>query len=37
MIDGLIVIGGDGSWKGASALYEASGLPIIGVPATIDN
>jgi 6-phosphofructokinase 1 len=36
-IDGLIVIGGDGSFKGASALYKASGLPIIGVPATIDN
>ena len=36
-IDGLIVIGGDGSFKGASELHEASGLPIVGVPATIDN
>lgn len=36
-IEGLIVIGGDGSFKGASELHEASGLPIIGVPATIDN
>lgn len=36
-IDGLIVIGGDGSFKGASELHQASGIPIIGVPATIDN
>ena len=36
-IDGLIVIGGDGSFRGASELYEASGIPVIGVPATIDN
>jgi 6-phosphofructokinase 1 len=36
-IDGLIVIGGDGSFRGASELHEASGIPVIGVPATIDN
>jgi 6-phosphofructokinase 1 len=36
-IDGLIVIGGDGSFRGASELYEASGIPVIGVPATINN
>lgn len=36
-IDGLIAIGGDGSFRGASELHEASGFPIIGVPATIDN
>ena len=36
-IDGLIVIGGDGSFRGASKLYEASGIAVIGVPATIDN
>ena len=35
-IDGLIVIGGNGSLKGARALYE-SGFPTVGVPATIDN
>ncbi len=35
-IDGLIVIGGDGSLKGAEALYQR-GMPTIGVPATIDN
>ena len=36
-IDGLIVVGGDGSFRGASELHEASGLPTVGVPATIDN
>ncbi|MCL6579533.1 MAG: 6-phosphofructokinase [Candidatus Bathyarchaeota archaeon] len=36
-IDGLIVIGGDGSFRGASELYNASGIPVVGVPATIDN
>lgn len=36
-IDGLIVIGGDGSFRGASELYQASGIPVVGVPATIDN
>ncbi len=35
-IDGLIVIGGDGSLKGARALHKF-GLPTIGVPGTIDN
>ncbi len=36
-IEGLIVIGGDGSFRGASELHRASELPVIGVPATIDN
>ena len=36
-IDGLIVIGGDGSFRGANELYQSSGVPVIGVPATIDN
>jgi 6-phosphofructokinase 1 len=36
-IDDLIVIGGDGSFRGASEIYKASGIPAIGVPATIDN
>ena len=35
-IDGLVVIGGDGSFRGALALAE-KGIPGIGVPATIDN
>jgi 6-phosphofructokinase (EC 2.7.1.11) len=36
-IDGLVVIGGDGSFRGASELYNVSGIPVVGVPATIDN
>jgi phosphofructokinase-like protein len=35
-IDALIAIGGDGSLRIANALYE-KGLPVIGVPKTIDN
>lgn len=35
-IDGLIVIGGDGSFRGAKALTE-HGFPCVGIPATIDN
>src|SRR5699024_3682638 len=35
-IEGLVVIGGDGSIRGAQVLTEA-GIPCIGVPATIDN
>ncbi len=36
-LDALIVIGGNGSLTVASMLYEQHGLPIIGVPKTIDN
>jgi 6-phosphofructokinase 1 len=36
-IDGLIVIGGDGSFKGAVNLGKHIDIPIIGIPATIDN
>jgi 6-phosphofructokinase 1 len=36
-IDGLIVIGGDGSFAGASVLYEEHNFPVIGIPGTIDN
>ena len=35
-VSGLVVIGGDGSFKGARALFE-QGLNTVGVPATIDN
>ncbi|MEA4902817.1 6-phosphofructokinase [Desulfitobacterium sp.] len=35
-IDGLVVIGGDGSFRGAQTL-SAQGVPVIGIPATIDN
>lgn len=35
-IDGLVVIGGDGSFRGARDLSLA-GIPCVGIPATIDN
>ncbi len=35
-IEGLVVIGGDGSYHGGKALTEY-GFPCIGVPGTIDN
>ncbi|SDL10266.1 6-phosphofructokinase [Natronincola ferrireducens] len=35
-IEGMVVIGGDGSLKGAEALSKL-GIPTIGVPGTIDN
>jgi len=36
-IDGLICIGGDGSFTGAHALWIEHKIPIIGIPGTIDN
>tara|TARA_B100000287_G_scaffold416506_1_gene451259 strand:- start:582 stop:1553 length:972 start_codon:yes stop_codon:yes gene_type:complete len=36
-IDGLIILGGDGSLTGAKVFYEENNFPIIGIPCTIDN
>ena len=36
-IDGLVIIGGDGSFNGAWALWQEYQFPVIGVPGTIDN
>ncbi|MDD3925439.1 MAG: 6-phosphofructokinase [bacterium] len=36
-IDGLIVIGGDGSFHGADVLYREWGVPTVGIPGSIDN
>jgi 6-phosphofructokinase 1 len=36
-IQGLCVIGGDGSLRGASLLSQETGIPIVGLPGTIDN
>jgi len=36
-IDGLVVIGGDGSFTGAALLSEEHGVPCVGIPGTIDN
>jgi len=35
-IEGVVVIGGDGSFRGAQALSRL-GVPAVGIPATIDN
>ncbi len=35
-IEGLVVIGGDGSFRGAADL-SAAGIPCVGIPGTIDN
>jgi len=36
-IDGIIAIGGDGTFTGAHALWVEHKIPIIGIPGTIDN
>lgn len=36
-IDGLVAIGGDGTFHGALKLDQEYGIPTIGVPGTIDN
>ena len=36
-IEGLVVIGGDGSFRGADALSKESDIAVVGVPGTIDN
>jgi 6-phosphofructokinase 1 len=36
-IEGLITIGGDGTFTGAKIFYEEYGIPTVGAPGTIDN
>lgn len=36
-IDGLVAIGGDGTFTGANIFYEEFGIPTVGAPGTIDN
>ena len=36
-IDGLVAIGGNGTFQGATLLYEEHMIPTVGVPGTIDN
>lgn len=36
-VEGLIVIGGDGSLTGARALFEGFEFPVMGIPGSIDN
>ncbi|MDR0982617.1 MAG: 6-phosphofructokinase [Culturomica sp.] len=36
-IDALVVIGGDGSFTGARIFGQEHGIPVVGIPGTIDN
>lgn len=36
-IDALIAIGGDGTFQGATLFNEEHGIPVVGIPGTIDN
>ncbi|ULC58429.1 6-phosphofructokinase [Flaviramulus sp. BrNp1-15] len=36
-VDGLVVIGGDGSFTGALIFNQEFGFPVMGIPGTIDN
>jgi 6-phosphofructokinase 1 len=36
-IDGLITVGGDGTFRGAVALSQEGQIKVVGIPATIDN
>ena len=36
-LDGLVVIGGEGTLSAATRLYEDEAVPVLGIPKTIDN
>lgn len=36
-IEGLVAVGGDGTFTGASIFFEEYGIPTVGAPGTIDN
>jgi 6-phosphofructokinase 1 len=36
-IEGVVAIGGDGTFHGAEALWEEHAFPVLGAPGTIDN
>jgi len=36
-IDGLILIGGDGTFRGGTLLSREGGVSVVGIPGTIDN
>ncbi|HWP30579.1 MAG TPA: 6-phosphofructokinase [Fimbriimonadales bacterium] len=36
-VDGLVVIGGDGSMRGAYEFHQKYGMPVVCIPASIDN
>ncbi|MEQ9423820.1 MAG: 6-phosphofructokinase [Cyclobacteriaceae bacterium] len=36
-IEGIVAIGGDGTFTGGNIFYEEYGIPMVGAPGTIDN
>jgi len=36
-IEGIVAIGGDGTFRGAAEFYKEYGIPTVGCPGTIDN
>jgi len=36
-VEALVVLGGEGTFRGAELVAEETGMPVIGVPCTIDN
>lgn len=36
-VEALVVIGGDGTFKGATAFQDEFNFPVVGIPGTIDN
>ena len=36
-LDGIVAIGGDGTFRGAARSCPGVGIPVVGIPATIDN
>jgi 6-phosphofructokinase 1 len=36
-VEGMVIVGGDGSFRGALALQDECGVPVVGVAGTIDN
>jgi 6-phosphofructokinase 1 len=36
-VDGLITIGGNGTFTGAHVMYQEYGVPVMGIPGSIDN
>ena len=36
-IDGIVAIGGNGTFTGAEIFYQEYGVPVVGAPGTIDN
>lgn len=36
-MDALVAVGGDGTFQGATKLNDEHGIPVVGIPGTIDN